>query len=227
MIYLHKIGAHHSINLMPLLKIHTLGKQRAWAVWHITEKEQELSNNATEYCPTEVINTLKRLEWLASRALTKGLMESMGCEYHGIGKNEFGKPFLKNNPHHISLSHSYPYVLAQVDIAHDVGVDLEQPKEKLRTVASRVFTKTEVDDAANDLVKLCIYWCAKEALYKVHGRKNILFTDHLKVESFRLATTGTLVGRIIHHSKETIVHLQYLVEMEYVLVYTSLQNLAK
>src|SRR4051812_43807948 len=124
MILLHKIGARNQINLMPLLKIHSLGKEQAWAVWHVTESEQELSFRAMESCPGEIMNNQKRLEWAAVRALTRAVMENFGCEYHGLKKNEFGKPFLKKNPHHISLSHSYPYVMAQIDVMHDVGVDL-------------------------------------------------------------------------------------------------------
>ena len=208
---------------MPLLKIHSLGKQQAWAAWHITETEQELSYKAMETCPDEIINAQKRLEWAAARALTRAILESFGCEYFGMGKNEFGKPSLKKNTHYISLSHSYPYVMVQIDDQHDVGVDLEQPKEKLRAVAHRVFSKSEVDNAENDLVKLCIYWCAKEALYKYYGKKNLLFTDHLKVDPFHLSSNGHLVGRIVLNGKETIVHLQYLVETEYVLVFTAVK----
>jgi 4'-phosphopantetheinyl transferase len=221
MIILHKIGAHNQINLMPILKIHSLGKQQGWAVWHITESEEQLSRQSMETCPGEIINHQKRLEWTAARALARTILEGFGGTYSGVGKNELGKPFLKNNPHFISLSHSYPYVMVQIDDKHDVGIDLEQPKEKLRIVAPRVFTKNEVDDAANDLVKLCIYWCAKEALYKYYGKKNLLFTDHLKVDPFPLASGGYLVGRIVFNEKETIVQLQYLVERDYVLVFTS------
>ncbi len=206
---------------MPLLKIHTLGKQQAWAVWHIAESERELSDLAMETCPAEIVNSQKRLEWAAARALTRELLENLGCSYFGMEKDEFGKPFLKKNSHHISLSHSYPYVMVQVDDKHGVGIDLEQPKEKLRVIATRVFTKSEVSDAANDVVKLCIYWCAKEALYKFYGKKNLLFTDHLKVDPFQLSSSGYLTGRIVFNEQETIVHLQYLVQKEYVLVYTS------
>ncbi|HWA32546.1 MAG TPA: 4'-phosphopantetheinyl transferase superfamily protein [Cyclobacteriaceae bacterium] len=226
MIFLHKIGPHKQINLMPVIKIHALGKHQAWAVWHITETEDELSRTAMEICPDKIINQQKRLEWTAARAMARTILESFGAAYFGIDKNEFGKPFLKNNPHHISLSHSYPYVMVQIDDQHDIGVDLEQPKEKLRIVARRVFSESEVNDAANDLVKLCIYWCAKEALYKYYGKRNLLFTDHLKVDPFHLGSKGYLVGRIAFDGNETIVHLQYLVERDYVLVFTSPEILA-
>ncbi len=206
---------------MPLLKIHTLGKEQAWAVWRIAESEDKLTTLVNERCPADVVNSQKRLEWLAARALTKQVINDFGHSYVGIDKNEFGKPFLKNNPHHISLSHSYPFVMVQVDLQQNIGIDLEQPKEKLRTVAKRVFSVSEVADGGNDIIKLCVYWCAKEALYKIHGKRNLLFTDHLKVDPFKLLKQGYLTGKIVLNGLTTVVRLQYLVENEYVAVYTS------
>lgn len=206
---------------MALLKIESLGKEQAWGLWQIIEREEEISFAALESCPEEIVNAQKRLEWLAGRALIKSLVEDCGLQYHGLRKDEFGKPFLKNNAHHISLSHSYPFVAAQIDRLHPVGIDLEQPKEKLRTVALRVFTKEEVKDSGDDIVKLCVYWCAKEALYKIYGKRNLLFTDHLRVMPFDLSGAGSLTGTIQFPESETIVPLQYLVKADFVMVYTS------
>ena len=219
----YKIGSQQEINLMPVQKIHSLGKEQAWALWHITESESELSFAAMESCPEEIVNMHKRLEWLAARALIKSLLENINLHYYGLRKNEFGKPFLKEHPHHISLSHSYPYVIAQIDKLQSVGVDLEQPKEKLRTIAHRVFSNSEVKDADNNIIKLCIYWCAKESLYKIYGKRNLLFTDHLRVAPFVLSQSGSLVGKIVLPASETISHLQYLVMEEFVVVFTDTQ----
>lgn len=205
---------------MPLLKIQSLGKQQCWALWHITETEEALSFASMESCPEDIINSQKRLEWLAARALIKSILEDAGLEYYGLRKDEFGKPFLKKHHHHISLSHSFPYVAAQLDVSTSVGIDLEQPKEKLKIIAHRVFSPEEVADAGENIVKLCIYWCAKESLYKIYGKKNLMFTDHLKVSPFALADTGTMTGKILFGENETVVRLGYLVEPDFVLVYT-------
>lgn len=205
---------------MALLKIESLGIGQAWCLWQIVEREEELSFAALESCPEEIVNAQKRLEWLAGRALVKFLVEDCGLHYHGLRKDEFGKPFLKANTHHISLSHSFPFVAAQIDRLHPVGIDLEQPKEKLRTIATRVFTKEEVKDAGDDIVKLCVYWCAKEALYKIYGKRNLLFTDHLRVMPFSLSGSGGLTGKIQFPENETMVSLQYLVMPDFVIVYT-------
>jgi 4'-phosphopantetheinyl transferase len=206
---------------MPLLKIHSTGVESGLGLWHISETEEALAFSAQQSCPEEIINKQKRLEWLAARSLVKSLLESVGLTYGGLTKDEFGKPYLKEHPHHVSLSHSYPYVAVQLDRWNEVGIDLEQPKEKLKTIAPRIFTADEVRDAGDDVVKLCIYWCAKEALYKFHGKRNILFTDHLRVMPFHLSTSGVFAGKILIDETELVVRLQYLVMMDFVLVYTS------
>ena len=205
---------------MPLLKIHSLGKEQCWALWHITETEEVLSFASMESCPEEITNSQKRLEWLASRALIKSMLENTGLDYNGLRKDEFGKPFLKKHNHHISLSHSYPYVAAQLDRLQSVGIDLEQPKEKLKPIADRVFSREEVMGAGEDITKLCIYWCAKESLYKLYGKRNLLFTDHLRVMPFVLSEAGSLSGKIQFPGTEIVVHLSYIVSDDFVIVYT-------
>lgn len=209
---------------MPVIKIHSLWKEGAWGLWYIQEGETELSEFVEEVCPAEIVHEQKRLEWLAGRALIKSLTEKIEINYHGLTKDEFGKPFLNKHPHHISLSHSYPHVVAQIDRTNSVGIDLEQPKEKLRKIASRVFDKDEVKDAGYDITKLCIYWCAKEALYKIYGKRNLLFTDHLKVMPFTLSSSGRIEGKIQLPHHEIIAPLQYLVMKEFVIVYTDVQG---
>jgi 4'-phosphopantetheinyl transferase len=206
---------------MPLLKIHSTGIESGLGLWHISETEEALAFSAQQTCPEEIVNKQKRLEWLAARSLVRRLLEDQGMVYHGLTKDEFGKPYLKEHPHHVSLSHSYPYVAVQVDRNNAVGIDLEQPKEKLRTIANRVFSAEEVRDAGESVVKLCIYWCAKEALYKIHGKRDILFTDHLRVMPFQLSGTGTFFGKILLDENELTIQLQYLVMMDFVVVYTS------
>jgi hypothetical protein len=36
-----------------------------------------------------------------------------------------------------------------------------------------------------ELPKLVTYWCAKEALYKLHGTRQLSFKDHIAVEAFQ------------------------------------------
>jgi 4'-phosphopantetheinyl transferase len=205
---------------MPLLKIENIGRESSVAIWLIEESEQELAFASFEQCPEEIISPQKRLEWLAGRTLVKKLAEQKGLIYAGIHKDEFGKPFLRELTHHISLSHSFPHVAAQLDLKNAVGIDLEQPKEKLLAIAPRILSPTELMDAKADVTKHCVYWCAKEAMYKLYGKKGLHFADQLNIAPFELNSIGYLKGIITANDQKQNVDLEYRVERNFVLVYT-------
>ena len=206
---------------MPLLRIENTGLESGWAIWVIQEAEQELAFKALEQCPEEIISQSKRLEWLAGRVLIMELVQQNQLIYSGIHKDSFGKPFLRDLSHHISLSHSYPYVAAQLDLLDSVGIDIEQPKEKLLAIASRVLSPVELKDAAKNVTKHCVYWCAKEAMYKIYGKRGLHFSSQLTIEPFELHENGKLKGLIIANDQKQNVNLLYRIESEYVIVYTN------
>jgi len=210
---------------MPLVKMEKTAKQSGWAIWFVTETDEELESLCVEECPPEIMRFQKKLEWMAGRVLIKTLVEQQGLVYQGLRKDEFGKPFLKEHSHQISLSHSFPYVAAQIDIQQAVGIDVEQPKQKLLKVAPRVMADYELADAGQDLLKHCVYWCAKEALYKTYGKRGLIFSNHLNVEPFTLRNSGELKGRIEDNGVEKKVTLCYSVQPFYVLVYTKTNSL--
>lgn len=205
---------------MPLQELKEFGSEKI-ALWHITEEEGFFSQNLQQDpYPNEIINQQKKLEWLAGRILLKHLAESMGIHYEGIVKDQFGKPHLKNHLHQISLSHSYPFVAAQIHENKSVGIDIEQPTGKLLKIGSRVLDPIELKDAGTDIIKHCVYWCAKEALYKLYGKRGLLFTNHLKVDPFDLSEKGELLGRVEFDEIAIFAELHYIVRKEYVLVFS-------
>jgi phosphopantetheinyl transferase len=205
---------------MPLSKIE-FTDDGGWALWHITETHEALAQAVTEKCPIDITASKKQLEWLASRMLVQHLTEKAGLTFHGIYKDEFGKPFLTNLNAHISLSHSYPYVAAQLNFATSVGIDIEQPSAKIMRVAHRVFDETEQADAGSDKVKNCVYWCAKEALYKWYGKRGLSFALNLKVTPFTLLQQGEILGSVIMTDVEIEIPLYYHIEQELVVVVTN------
>jgi len=205
---------------MPLVRAETVGEGSAWGLWQITETEEELAYSALESCPEDIIAPSKRKEFLAGRALVKTLAEKAGVVYSGIRKDEQGKPYLKDQTHEISLSHSSPYVAAQIHRSSAVGIDIEQPKEKLIRVAPRVLSAGEETDAGTDIVKHCVYWCAKEAMYKLYGKRGLHFNTQLNLDPFEMKKSGDLKGYIRANGAPIIVSLGYVVKDDYVLVFT-------
>jgi 4'-phosphopantetheinyl transferase len=206
---------------MPLYNLKNTGTESAWGIWKVEESAEELAFTAFEEAPEGIIHVTKRLEWLASRVLVRTLLEQNDLPYSGIHKDEFGKPFLRELTHHISLSHAYPYVAVQLDKNKSVGIDIEQPTEKLLRVAPRVLSTEELENAGSDIRKHCVYWCAKEALYKVYGKRGLHFAEQLLVEPFILEETGDLNGTITVREEKLNVALSYEIEPEFVVVYTN------
>ena len=195
-------------------------KSFAWAFTKIVEDEHTMLERLAqeETVPTTLTNSNKRLEFLAARVLLQNLLGQWNLLYKGLTKDDFGKPFLVGYDFQISLTHSYPYVAAVIDRTRNVGIDLEQPKEKLLRVAPRVMSREELMDAGNDLTKHCIYWCAKEALVKIHGKKDLTFAENLVIAPFSIKKEGELIGRIIVNKTETAIPLQYFVHESFVVV---------
>jgi 4'-phosphopantetheinyl transferase len=129
--------------------------------------------------------------------------------------------FFKNNPYQLSLSHSYPYVGALIDKNKSVGIDVEQIKSKLLKIAPRVLHPTELKDAGDNEIKHCIYWCAKEALVKIYGKKDLVFAENLIIKPFTLQNQGNISGRIIVNSTETTIPLYYEVHNGFTVVLNS------
>jgi 4'-phosphopantetheinyl transferase len=190
-----------------------------WGFWRILEEERSLAAEVPfEKISDTITNPLKRLEFLAGRVLIKSLLKNWNVEYNGLTKDLFGKPFLTNSDIQISLSHSYPYVAAILHRNKKVGIDLEQPKDKLLRIAPRVLAENELIDAGNDIVKHCVYWCAKEALIKIYGKKDLILTKNLLITPFSLTPEGHLIGRILVNNGETAIPLHYIVYDNFVVV---------
>ena len=205
---------------MPVQKI-VNEANRSWGLWHINESEDSLREQLGELesTPPTFTNPRKRQEFLAGRLLLRELLNAMKLHFTGIKKDEYGKPYLKNLPHHISLSHSFPYVAAIIDQDNIVGIDLEQPKDKLFRVAARIHSPEELADAGENLTKHCVYWCAKEALIKVYGKKDLTLAGDLKIGPFELKNEGTISGSIIAGEQPTKLFLKYRVFDDFVLVF--------
>lgn len=203
---------------MPVERIYN-SPNSIWGFWKVQEDEDSLAAAVPfEKVSESLSNPAKRLEFLAGRVLIKSLLSTWSMEFKGITKDGYGKPFLIDSDIQISLTHSYPYVAAILHRKKKTGIDLEQPKNKLLTIAPRVLAESELRDAGTDIVKHCIYWCAKETLIKLYGKKDLVLAKDLLIMPFLLRPEGYLIGRIIANSSETEIPLHYIVYENFVVV---------
>lgn len=204
---------------MPVNKLEIKG-EGIWALWKIEEDENELVRPLAgiESIPEAITNQHKRLEWAAAHSLVKTLMDKLGLTFQGITKNEFGKPFPIGCGYQLSLSHSFPYAAAYLHPLTSVGIDLEQPTPKLLKIASRIHAGEELQDAGTDPEKHCIYWCAKEVMVKVYGKKDLIFSENLRILPFLKEKKGEITGRVVVHDISMVVPMYYELSGDFVVV---------
>lgn len=173
---------------LPLLFTESFAKTGLLGLWEIIEDAAELSRSfrgSAADLAEGISHPQKKLEFLASRVLMQTMAEAAGLRYAGLAKNDFGKPSLVNHPGwQLSLTHSRRHAAAVLHPSQPVGIDLEAPAEALRRVAPRILSPTELAQADGNLRRLAVYWTAKEALYKLYGKRGIFFSTQLFIEPF-------------------------------------------
>ena len=80
--------------------------------------------------------------------------------------NDMGKPFFENGPS-FNISHSGQYIVMAVS-NKDIGVDIEENKEKDMSSLIRIFNEAEAK-MIKEHADFYYLWCAKESLIKCIG----------------------------------------------------------
>lgn len=173
---------------MPLVHSEMIEETCTLLLWKLTETETELRGMLGNSYITEELDAIshpqKVREWLASRLLIKTLAEQFGIAYVGLHKDEHGKAFLINNDSHISITHTFEFVAVALNPFAAVGIDMEKCDEKLQRTSSKYLSGPEFIHASNNISLLCMYWSAKEALYKLYGKKKISFKNSIRINPF-------------------------------------------
>ena len=199
---------------MPLLFSKRISNVLSYAIWKISETYSELKEIHSDP-PPDFSNSKKKSEWLATRILVKLLCQKFYIAYRGIKKNNNGKPFLKNSNAQISISHSYPFGAAMINLDKTCGVDLEYPRKQLNTVKHKFLNDMELI-YQNDTTALCKIWASKEAVYKKLGIKHLNFKEDIQLSLGDNAAIAT----IIKNNEKTMVYLSIDKVNDYFLVYS-------
>jgi 4'-phosphopantetheinyl transferase len=186
---------------MPPCNFTRINDHSAHLLWHIAEPERELLREsdlslAAQEAYQKIRHPRKRREWLAARLALKELLAKWGHAYTDLEKDACGRPHLANSSLYLSIAHNFPFAFAAVDHENAIGIDIQLPCQKLQNVKEKFLNDAEIRDSGNNLEKLCIYWCAKEALYKSQGRKNLSLKRDIRISAFTKKDQGTCWGAI-------------------------------
>jgi 4'-phosphopantetheinyl transferase len=197
---------------MALYKSLTVNKTTKVLIWKIEESLSELQEGIILSK-----NSSTRLHSMKSELHQRGfvsirhLLKEVGYTDADLIYDEFGKPHLKNGKF-ISITHSFTFTAIIVSDDLHVGIDIEKQREKILKIAHKFTPFEEYKTIANAdalISKLTIVWGAKESLYKIFGKKKLLFLHHIYIEDFRFAEEKT-TGTIRYDGKEASYKIRFL-----------------
>lgn len=207
---------------MPLYKIVTISDTTKALIWKIEESFNDLLK---EIQLTE--NNSNRLHGMKSELHQRGflsvrhLLKEVGYKDSDLIYDEFGKPHLKDGKY-ISITHSFTFSGIIISNEKPVGIDIEKRRDKIVKIAHK-FTPIEAykSIANHDALvsKLTIVWGAKESLYKIYGKKKLLFLENIYIEDFPFNSNKQTTGKILYEGETSHYHIHFMEIDDFTCVY--------
>jgi 4'-phosphopantetheinyl transferase len=197
---------------MPLYKTLTINEKTKVVIWKIEETIEDLLNGILLSENSET-----RLHSMKSEIHQKGflsirhLLKEFNIKDIDLEYDEFGKPHLKEG-RFISMTHSFQFTGVIVSEEKSVGIDIEKQREKILKIAHKFTPIEEYKTIANVATltrKLTIVWGGKESLYKIYGKKKLLFLHHIFIEDFNFEDEKT-TGIIRYEGEDSKYHINFL-----------------
>jgi len=120
----------------------------------------------------------RKVEWLATRVLIRQLIGSdFAISYLGSGK-----PILKHDRFkHISISHSRDFAAVILHEHLNVGIDIEETTRDYNRIEKKYLSDVELIQTNKNPQLQCLYWCAKEAIFKLVDDEGIEFRRQIHI----------------------------------------------
>lgn len=162
-----------------------INEDTLYAIWQITESVEELQDAISLREDEKVLYETfvaenRKKQWLAYRLLIRTLLKP---EDYPVEYDQSGKPFLAGSDIHISVTHTDDLAAVIMSRSARVGIDMERVRPRVAKVKERFLNPQELDSIGkkDELEQLTLAWCAKEALYKLYGARDLDFRDQIRL----------------------------------------------
>lgn len=200
-------------------------RDAAIGIWEINEAVEELYAQVTlsekeKHYFSLLKSPLRQQHWLSYRLILPFLVRE--GELSTIEYDEFGKPYLNNGVRHISVAHSGKFSALIASPTKNVGIDIELMHPKIFKVSHKFLNDRELSQvfSKNAMESLYLIWSAKEALYKLYGKRDLLFREHIRIFPFVFEGKGCIFGEISSMGSRKSYTIHYETIEDYLLVYT-------
>lgn len=189
-------------------------------VFHTEQPISELIHSLSNYADYEseflaISNEKRQREFLGVRIV----MNILTGKNVIINYDENQKPYLNDAAWKISVSHSRGYIAVIAHPEAEVGIDIECRTTKVSKVYKRFLNEEEQAFFFHDEDRgfLEIAWSAKEALYKIIGKKAHDFARQLHLYPFILERSGSI--KAAQTTDYKLFTLQYIQNDNFTMVY--------
>ncbi|MFV0365337.1 MAG: 4'-phosphopantetheinyl transferase family protein [Mangrovibacterium sp.] len=170
--------------------------------WSLTE-DAEFKKWAIKYryypAFMQLSSPRKKKEWIARQRL----LHEVGLDSSKIYYNEEGKPFVNHVKYkYISISHSKNSVGIYLHPDKNVGIDIESKNRNFLSIAEKYLLLPEEHEAAKAVTEgYALFWCIKEAIYKLVGRPMTEFNLYRDIQITE--TDGKAIVRVAAYPNST------------------------
>ena len=106
---------------------------------------------------------------------------------------ENDKPHIRGNEKFVSIAHTQD-LIAMIIAKYPCGIDIESTERDATRIKHKFLNDDDFTSGKSNK-KLIQNWCSKEVLFKINGRKDIHFKEHLTIKknaTFSLAIVNIL-----------------------------------
>jgi phosphopantetheine--protein transferase-like protein len=192
-------------------------------VWEITETEEELKElSMTPTDEMEEISFIRSESLRKQRLAVRALLNTLFDDKVYLSHHDNGKPYIENDAINISITHTERFVAVILHKEENVGIDIESLDRDFSVVEKKALSEDEIDDLEDEKrnEQLAIYWCAKEAIFKLLSVYNLDFAEQIEIERFRPRGEGELEATFVNEDgDEEEFDLEYMTFDRHVLVW--------
>jgi phosphopantetheinyl transferase (holo-ACP synthase) len=211
---------------MPIVHKEYIGDHGVLGVWKITESLEELLD-MIEFTEGDAKvfeqfkNKARQTHWLSYRLAIRRIMGDITkLEFY---YDEHGKLHFQNHQYNLSVTHSGDYSAVIISNRHHVGIDLELISDRIDGLEDKFMNATEQKrlPEENREKYLTAFWGAKEALFKLYGKRELKFGENIFIDLKEIEDQGSFQGKIKSPDFERDYRINYRVLDNYMLVHSA------
>jgi len=203
-----------SLKISPTYKIHTTAVKydRSDEMFHYL-KGKKINMSHLD----NVTNEKRKAEWMFIREIICKTMPHA----EDIVYDQHRKPSFKNSNNFLSISHSHERIAVAINEANATGIDLQYITPKILRIKSKFLNEREQSKITDDSIELTCYWCIKEALFKIYGKKDAFLKENFEVQNYSFdGRRGKAIGITRTNGEETMQAMELRKLEKYIMAYS-------